>query len=93
VAGDEFAKSKTLAETLAAVQQATRGADRGGALVIGNAKYGYEAYYLNVAKSAGAAPTPFHFEGLDREAGAAWPRHTVAEGIAFVDGDTVLRRA
>jgi hypothetical protein len=91
-AGDEFAKSKSLDETIRAVKLATAGPGKPGALVVGNAKWGYEAYFLNVTKTAGAKPVPFHFEGLDKQHGAPWPKYTVGEGLLFVDGDTVLRR-
>lgn len=91
IAGDEFAKTKTLDATLAAVKQATMGASKPGALIVGDARYGYEAYWLNVVKTPQTAAVPYHFEGIERQGGVPWPRFSVAEGVMFVDGDTVLK--
>lgn len=89
IAGEEFTSNHaSLDAAIAAARAWTAGPARPGALIIGG-RGKFEAYALDAAASGVFTAGPFHFEGA---AAGRWPRHALPEGVAFVDGDTVIRR-
>ena len=86
--GEEFVSRLTsLDDAIAAAKAYTAGPDKPGALII-TGRGMFEAYALKVGQSLGHPEAPFHFEGT----ASLLPQHVLSEGVAFVDGDTVIRR-